>query len=274
MRLDRPWRVAFLTSVFAACGIAVGCTSFGGDAATATTAADAGSDGPALVDAIAAPRFCKTGDAATALFCADFDDGLPTAGWQLPVIAGGTLTTTPSERSAPNALLATITRFDPLPDASASAGYGAALLSTSVGRGVAGGASLELDLRIDELPTTDGGTAGGLLAAMAFDINTQSVNLGFQGGALYFVMQDPSLAGGRALFPVKPPAAGSWFHVRMVARFDGSGADLFFNGIPVANAPKGMGSAAVGLILDVGATASATGGQARVAYDNVTLTLH
>jgi hypothetical protein len=189
------------------------------------------------------------------------------------VLAGGTLTTTPSDRSPPNALLATITRFDTLPPDAGVSNYGAAILATSLGRGGAGAASLELDIRIDELPTTDAGTAGGLLAAIAFDINTQSANLGFQGGALYFVMQDPTLAGGRAIFPVPALPAGTWFHVRMVARFDGSGGDLFFNGVLVASAPKGMGSANIGLIVDVGATASATGGQARVAYDNVTLTL-
>lgn len=280
------WRILALVSVATGWGIAAGCSSFAGDSAP-NPSEEAGTDAPAAGDAgDGGARFCKTGAAATAIFCADFDDGPLDAGWQLPPYTrGGTLATTPSDRSPPNAMLATVDTFPPLPAADAGdagdAGsdpsdlFGLAVLSTTLGRGVAQGASLELDIRIDELPTTeDGGASGGQLASLGFDpTNRQAVAFGFYKGLLSLTVSDPSLATGPTILPVALPSTSSWFHVKISCAFNGGSAALSFNGIQVASTPQGIDTDKVGIFLDIGAVAAATTGKARVAYDNVVLTL-
>lgn len=284
------YRRAFVALGLAASwGVATACSSFSGDSSPAASSDEAGADAPASVeagDASTAARFCKTGDASAALFCADFDEGPVDAGWQLPFVIGGKLETTPSDRSAPNALLATIDTFPPFPAADAGvdpdAGeggtdappYGVAVLSTTLGRGFATGAVLELDMRIDELPSVqDGSLTGGLLTSMGFDIDAQAVSFSFYEGKYYFVVHDPAIKGGGNTIEVQVPSPPRWFHVRMLTHFDGSAAELSFDGIQVAFSPQGLSSTLVGLILDVGPSASGTTGKARIAYDNVTLTL-
>jgi len=291
MRPGTSWRLFVLLAAPAAWGVAVGCSSFSGEASPVATPDEAGTETSVLpVEAgEASPpvaRFCKTGDASTALFCADFDDGPVTTGWQNPFMNGGTFGTTPSDRSPPNALLATVDTFPLLPDLDAGSDsgdagggsdntpYGVAILSTSLGRGVANGASLEFDIRLDELPTgDDGGVVGGQLAALRLDSDARAVSLSFFQGVFFFVVRDPSLTGGASSIPVGVPTTPGWFHVRMVTAFDGSGAGLYLNGIPVAGTDKGIHSPSVGLLLDIGPSATATHGKARIAYDNVTVTL-
>jgi hypothetical protein len=290
MRHVQCRRALLALGLAASWGIATACSSFSGDSSPAPTS-EAGADASTSVeageagDASTAARFCKTDAAAAAAFCADFDEGPVDAGWQLPYVIGGKLETTPSDRSAPNALLATVDTFPllPTPDAGApDAGeggtdgqpYGVAVLSTTLGRGAASGAVLELDMRIDELPTApDGSLAGGLMAAMGFDIDHQAVTFSFFQGRYFFVVHDPAITGGAMNFEVQVPSPPRWFHVRMMTRFDGSIADLSFDGIQVATTPQGLSSTLVGLVIDVGPSATATTGKARIAYDNVTLTL-
>ena len=139
---------------------------------------------------------------------------------------------------------------------------------------LANGASLEFDIRLDELPTTeDGGATGGQLASIGIDRDTQSVSLSFFQGGFFLVVHDPGITDGGTSIPVNVPPAPGWFHVQIVTAFDGTGAALAFNGVPVAATDKGIDSNSVGLVLDVGPAASATKGKARVAYDNVTVTL-
>ena len=284
------WRILALVSVATGWGIAAGCSSFAGDSAP-NPSEEAGTDAPAAVEAAVdagdgGARFCKTGAAATATFCADFDDGPLDAGWQLPPYErGGTLATTPSDRSPPNAMLATVDTFPPLSAADAGdagdAGsdpsdlFALAVLSTTLGRGVAQGARLEFDIRIDELPTTeDGGVSGGQLASLGFDPkNRQAVALGFYNGLLSLTVSDPSLATGPTILPVALPSTSSWFHVKISCAFNGGSAALSFDGIQVASTPQGINTDKVGIFLDIGAVAAATTGKARVAYDNVVLTL-
>jgi hypothetical protein len=284
MRSRISWRFVVLLALPVAWGIAVGCSSFSGDS-PASAPSEAGLEAALPVEtggAIdAAARFCKTGDASTAVFCADFDEGPVEAGWPIQYTLGGRLELTPSDRSPPNALLATVDTFPPLPvnDAgdAGDAGptpYGVAVLSTSVGRLGAGGARLELDIRIDELPTAlDGGAAGGQLASVGINSDTQSVAFSFFQGGFFLVVHDPSIAGGTTTLQVNPPSAPGWFHVELLTAFDGSGAALFFNGVRVATAPQGIKSESAGLLIEVGPAGAGALGKARVAYDNVTLTL-
>ena len=287
MRSGLSWRVVALLSVSVGWGIAAGCSSF--SETSTPEPLEAGTDAPVAVEAAAeaaAARFCKTGDATAALFCADFDEGPLDAGWQLQFISGGALATTPSDRSPPNALLTTLETFPPLPDGgdagdAADAGsdpaslFAFALLSTTVGRGLANGAVLEFQLRLDELPNTgDGGVSFGQVASMGFDTaGKQSVALDFVQGSLRFRVNDPGVENGSVSVPVATPSAPGWFHVRMQTAFDGSGGELAFNGVPVAVAPKSISTDKLGILLNVGLAAAATSGKARVAYDNVTLTL-
>lgn len=289
MRSGISWRLVVLLAVPAAWGLAVGCSTFSGDSPAAEPD-EAGSEAAPPVEAggtgdaaDAAARFCKTGDASMAAFCADFDDGPLDAGWQLPYTSGGRLELTSSDRSPPNALLATVDMFPPFlsgdagdPDAG-EAGvtpYGVAILSTSIGRIAASGARFELDIRIDELPTTtDGGHSGGQLALMGIDPETQSVAFSFFDGGFFFVVHDPAIAGGTTTLRVSPPSAPGWFHVQLITAFDGTGAAISFNGIMVAATSMGIKSDSAGLVIQVGPAGSATLGKAQVAYDNVTLTL-
>ena len=291
MRSSISWRAFVLVAAPAALAVAVGCSSFSSDDSPSPAPEEAGTETSVLpVEAgEASPpavRFCKRGDASTALFCADFDEGPVEMGWQLPFTSGGSLATTPSDRSPPNALLATVDTFPPLPDldAGGDAGdagggsdgtpFGVALLSTTLGRGAANGASLEFDLRLDEIPAAeDGGPSGGQLASLGFDLQRQAVSLSFFQGGYFFVVHDPGIKDGTTSFPIGVPTTPGWFHVRMVTAFDGSGAGLYLNGIPVAAADKGIDSRGVGLVLNIGPSGSATKGKARVAYDNVTVTL-
>ena len=286
MRFSMSWRVVPFLSIAVGWGIAAGCSSFAENPTPEPL--EAGTDAPAAVEAAveaavdaAVPRFCKTGDATAALFCADFDEGPLDAGWQAQLVDSGGLATTASDRSPPNALLSTIDMFPRLPDGgdggdAADIGfYAFALLSTSVGRGFASGAVLEFDLRLDELPQTeDGGTSVGQLVSMGFDAQgKQSVALDFFQGSLYFRNNDPGIQDGTNSLSVLRPSAPGWFHVEMKTAFDGSGAVLSFNGVPVAAATRGISTDKPGLFLNVGLASAATSGKARVAYDNVTVTL-
>ncbi len=282
--MDRgvSWRVVAFLSVAVGWGIAVGCSSFSEQSTPEPL--EAGTDAPSVVEAAvdaAAARFCTTGDATAALFCADFDEAPLDAGWQLQFVNGGALATTPSDRSPPNALLTTIDTFPALPDGgdAGDAGdvsfFSFALLSTTVGRGFANGAVLEFDLRLDELPhTEDGGTSVGQVVSMGFDTpGTQAVAVDFFQGSLYFRINDPGIENGTVSLPVATPSAPGWFHVEMKTAFDGSGAALSFNGVPVAAAPRSISTDKLGILLNLGLAGAATSGKARVAYDNVTLTL-
>ena len=282
MRAGNSRGLAAVAALLAAWAIALGCSSFSGDS-PAPTPDEAGTEAAPPVEAggadaaDAAARFCKTGDASTAAFCADFDDGPLVAGWQLQYTSGGRLELTPSDRSPPNALLTTVETFPLYPSGDAGdAGtipYGAAGLSTSVGRIGAGGAHLEFDMRIDELPTAaDGGVAGGQLASVGINTGTQTVAFAFYQGGFFLVVHDPSIVSGTATVQVNPPSGG-WFHVQLVTAFDGTGAALLFNGVPVANTPSGIKSDSAGVLIEVGPAGSGTIGKARIAYDNVTLTL-
>lgn len=265
-------------------GIGTACSSFSGDSTPPPS--EAGADAPGSVeastsnDATASTRFCKTGDAAVAAFCADFDDGPVDAGWPLTFVTGGHLETTPSDRSAPNALLATVDSFVLVPtdagadaEAGAAQPFGSAVLSTTLGRGGKTGAVLDLDMRIDELPPLlDGSVTGAVLATMGFDADTQVTSLSYYEGKYYFAVRDPSIKGGEVLVEVAVPRPPRWFHVRMVTHFDGSSAELLFDGIQVA-AAQGLASPLLGLFVGVGPSLSTLSGKARVAYDNVTLTL-
>ena len=126
-----------------------------------------------------------------------------------------------------------------------------------------------LDMRIDELPTNDGGVVGVTLVRAAFDSDDRSVALSYFQGGFYFVVKDPGVKDGTVGFPVNVPSTPRWFHVALRTAFDGSFASLSFDGIQVALSPKGVTSSAIGIVLVVGSVAAATTGMARAAYDNV-----
>lgn len=284
-------RVAVLVAASTAWAIAVGCSSFSGDSPPEAPAPlEAGIETSAPVEAAAsdaappAPRFCKTGDASTAAFCADFDEGPVDMGWTDPFISGGNFAITPSDRSAPNAFLATVDTFPTL-DAgdggdAGDAGpltppFSAALLATSILRRGATAAKLEFDIRLDELPTAVlGGIATGQLASMGLERDTRRVTLSFVNRSLYFVIVDPALSSGNITIPLGSPVGPGWFHVEMVTTFDGTGAVLAFNGVAVAAETKGINDSTDDTVfVDVGPAATATKGAARISYDSVVLNL-
>jgi hypothetical protein len=277
------WRLVFVLVGTAGWSVAAGCSSFSGESEPAPApAAEAGADATpeTAAPADAATPFCSSEAGAGALLCADFDEGPVNAKWQGAFVHGGKVELTTSDRSAPNAFLSTVDSFPPFLIADPDAGdggslvpFGAAVLTTSLGRGGAPGAVLEFDMRLDELPgAEDGGPSGGDLAVIGFDVAKQSVSLSFFGKQLYLSAKDPqsTLIDG---VPVAPPSPPRWFHVRLATDFSGTAAQLSFDGILVATLTQSIKSSAVGIIVDLGAAGSATTGKAIVAYDNVTVRL-
>jgi hypothetical protein len=281
MRRVLPWRALLLTALAVAWGIAIGCTSFSNDEQSSPDAgADATPDGAtadSAVDATSpAARFCKVGDAASATFCADFDEGPLDAGFPFVFLDHGSLATTASDRSPPNALLATIDPLDTPRDAGGGDGAPSAVaaLTNTLGRGMATSATIELDVRIEELPEAGAG-AFGTIAAVGFDVNTQSAALAFGDGQLLFVITDPALPTATLLPVERPSPPNGWFHVTLDVSFTGSKSTASFNGVQVATTPTGIKNlTGLGVFVDVGVGVTGTSGSIRIAYDNLTVTLH
>jgi len=265
MRTGRAQFGAVLAGAsLAAWAIAVGCSSFTDSAETPADAAAAADGGDAALEATAPDAaeaaspmgFCATSDAG---YCTDFDDGLIAGrGWTTMVTDGGSLSLVPSEVSPPNALSALLV------PASEDAGTGAYLVANP-GAALTTGATLEMDVRIDEEP------AGGFnsIAVIAFDFDTEVVTLNVAGGKLLLLIVDPSAGdAGVAAFPVSHPAG--WFHLKLDTSFLIGGTHLFVNGALVVDTPVCLTQPLAGYVASAGPSADGPG-RLRVTYDNVTL---
>lgn len=201
-------------------------------------------------------RFCQRTDAS---FCADFDFGQLTAGWE-PLDTGfvGSIGATPSDRSAPNALLSTAGPYD---------GGASAVLFRRIAHtaGVRPVVTLDLDVRVDEIS----GAANASIASLGFSGTTERVTLQATPNALALTIVDPE--GGVASQPLSRPAGSAWFHVQLEATLGASlrvrvdGATSFTGTTPLADR-----SAAV--VVGVGAAVTGSDARANIAYDNVVIT--
>lgn len=218
-----------------------------GDAPPESSSPDATPDGG---------RFCQRTDAS---FCADFDFGQLTAGWE-PLTTGfvGAIGATPSNRSAPNALLSTAGPYD---------GGASAVLFRRVAHtaGVRPVVTLDLDVRVDEVS----GTASASVASLGFPGTTELVTLQATPNALALTIVDPE--GGVTSQPLSRPAGSAWFHLQIEVTLGGSlrvrvdGATSFTGTTPLADR-----SAAV--VVGVGAAVTSSEARANIAYDNVVIT--
>lgn len=201
-------------------------------------------------------RFCQRTDAS---FCADFDFGQLTAGWE-PLTTGfvGSIGATPSDRSAPNALLST---------AGPSDGGASAVLFRRVAHttGVRPVVTLDLDVRVDELA----GAPSATLASLGYPGTNELVTIQATPSALAISLTD---ADGGVTGQAIPRASGSaWFHLQVEATLGGSlrvrvdGASSFSGTSPFPDRTSDV-------IVGVGAVVTSSEAKANIAYDNVVIT--
>jgi hypothetical protein len=251
--------------------LAIACDSFSGSAqpaeeagvnsATPSEAATA----DAAPDVVAATGFCARRDAGADLFCADFDEPNYETAWTTKVDSGGVVTLAASDRSPPNALLATTELVGGL-------GNAQAFLTKQLLRNGANAIALDFDVRIDAIAQSDSG---------AFYMIVAGVTLTEEPARNYLFIAQPmstdmALAVNNAkpgpldLHVVRTPASG-WYHTRLEIGFDDGSVNVLINDVKVATSGKGAISTSndIAFTLKVGLQMAPSPGHTQVALDNV-----
>lgn len=223
------------------------------DGAAPSDAARESSTRDAMPDA---GRFCPRTDAS---FCADFDLGQLTTGWEpLTTAFVGSIGATPSDRSAPNGLLSTA----PPTDGGASAVLYRRLAHTA---GIRPTLTLDVDVRVDEVA----GAASADLATFGYVGATELVAIEATPSGLGLSLVDAD--GGVTSQTVPRPAGASWFHLQVEMTLGGplrirvDGATSFTTTTPFADRTADV-------VFGVGAAVTSSSAKAAIAYDNVVVT--
>jgi len=263
-------RWAFLAAiVWAGVGVSIACSTFeedgpgpveaGAEGASEAAAPETSTDAP--IDT-GLGRFCSRTDAA---FCADFDLGGPTDGWDTSGADPSAYTFTPSDRSPPNALRATA---GPVSDAGSDADGGAAVSATLVKRlvhasGTFGVAVLDMDIRLDEI--TPGSYA--ILGGLGYDFDAEYVSIFAADKVISIVVADTLRDAGATGFIDVP--MGAWLHLTLELTL-GGGVRALVNGESKFVSSSGLVDKTANVFVSAGAYMGSPGAIARVSFDNIT----
>lgn len=180
------------------------------------------------------------------------------------VVSGGVVALAASERSAPNALLATTELVD-------GPGNAQAFLTKQLLRNGANAIALDFDVRVDAVSLADSGAFYMVVAGVTLT-EAPARNYLFIGQAMTadmaLAIDNPGL-GALDLNRIKAPASG-WYHTRLEVGFDDGKVNVLINDVNVATSSGGVTNANdVAFTLKVGLQMEPSPGHTQVAFDDI-----